>query len=352
MGKRLALIMVGLALAISACGPGETADPYTVLDRAVTVGWQQVKINVGFSLDVPAQQVDGLSMPGTAIHIDPSSLQATIDTQTGRGSLALSIPLVALGQQPSALGPLVQSLDAELLFDGAALFLKSPLLPLYLQGGGGILFGSPIEGDLTGWVRLGSLADFDKLGGVGGLLGSMTGFGPGFLGALPIPSAGSPAELQAFIEDFGVTVVSAGSASDGGVDTHHLTATIDLAKLAESRQLAAFTGFGRDQLQGVFDASKQLTATADLWVEKGTGRLRTFRLNARTLTAPVATVVVVIQLADPDPGTTFDAPATFTDVPLVQLFGTGIGFGSNNEGGATAAPAEPEEPGVETPTVP
>jgi len=337
------MIGAALALVVAACGPGETTDPYGVLDRAITAGWQQVTVNVGFSVDVAAQQQDGVPIPATSIKVDPSAIAFTVDTTTGKARLALSVPLQALGMEPSALGPLgllIQSVDGELLFDGESLFAKSALIPMYLQGVGGQL-GGPIKGDLTGWVRLGSKSELDALGGGTTVLGSL--FGAGALpGNLVLPSPGAPASLQAFVEDFGVAATFVGSDSADGVETQHVSGVVNLAKLAESRQLAAFTGFGRDQLQGIFDASKQVTVTADVWIDKGTGRLRTFRLDFNTLAEPVAKVSIVLQLRDPAAGTTFDAPAHFTDVPIVGLLGGPVGApGTPIDGGATPAPLNP-----------
>jgi len=327
----IAAVAIALALTAAACGNAQPANPYATLDRAITVGWQQVTLNLGVSIDVPAQQLDpDFTSPATSIHIDPAMIQASIDTQTGRWRFATSIPLGALGVDPQQLGPLgltFQSVDFELLYDGAAYYAKSPLLPIYLQG---ILAGSgnPIVGDLTGWVRLGTAEEFAQVAGSGilqSIFGARLGGGPGV--ALPLPSAGSPEALQALIEDFGIALVGAGRESTDGLETEHVTATLNLAKLAESRTLATLTGFGRDQLQGIFDAANQVAITADLWADTSTGRLRTLRIDGHSLSAPITTVAIVLQLKEPAAGTTFDAPSTFADVPLLQLMGASFGGG-------------------------
>ncbi|MES1239226.1 MAG: hypothetical protein ABUL57_00020, partial [Chloroflexota bacterium] len=84
MGRRLAALIAVFGLVVAACGKAEPANPYATVDKAITVSWQQVTLNLGFSVDVPAQQVDGFPVPATAIHVDPSQIQATIDTSTGR----------------------------------------------------------------------------------------------------------------------------------------------------------------------------------------------------------------------------------------------------------------------------
>jgi hypothetical protein len=333
--------IAALAFAASGCGNAQPADPYVTLDRAISVGWQQVTANLGFALDVPAQNVDGFTTPATAIHVDPGMIQATIDTQTGRWHVATSIPLAALGmdQQLGPFGFNFGSIDVEALFDGTAYYAKSPLLPLYLQGALANA-GSPIEGDLSGWVKLGTAEEFERLAG-----GGLFPLGLGDLGEsiqLPLPSPGATAALQAFVEDLGIALVAAGRESNGGLEMDHLSATLNLAKLAESRTLASMTGFGKDQLQGVFDAAKQVSISAELWADTGAGRLRTLRIDARTLSAPLATVAIVLQLKEPAADTTFDAPTTFTDVPLVQLMNTQVN-GIVEEVGNELPPPEVED---------
>ncbi|HJP89122.1 MAG TPA: hypothetical protein VJ850_08820 [Candidatus Limnocylindrales bacterium] len=341
-GARVALLAAALGVAAAGCGSGQPANPYVTLDRAISVGWQQVMLNLGVSIDVPAQQIDqGFSTNPTSIHIDPSMLQATVDTQTGRWQVATSIPLAALGVTPQQVGPFglaFQSVDVQVLFDGTAVYAKSPLLPLLLQGGlGG---GAPIDGDLTGWVKLGTAAELAKVTDQG-MLPGLFGFGAigGAAGGLPLPSAGSPEALQSIVEDFGIALAAAGRESTDGLETDHLTATLNLAKLAESRTLATMTGMGKDQLQGVFDAAKQVTVTADLWADVSSGRARTIRLDFRTLSAPITTITVVLQLKEPAAGTTFDAPATFTDVPLLQLMNQQVN-GIVDEVGTEVPPEE------------
>ena len=352
MARRGALILAAVALALAGCGGGEPPDPYAVIDRAITAGWDQVQVQVGFSVQVPAQQDEGFPIPATAINVDPSSIGATIDTRTGRFRVLVSVPLAAVGMDPSTLGPLaplIQSLDAEVLYDGEAVYAKSPLLPM-IGGGFGAIGGGIGNGDLTGWVKLASGADLERI--TANPLGFVIG-GVGMPGVLPLPSAGDTVSLKAFIEEFGFAVTFVGVDSTNGIEAQHLTATLNLAKLAESRQLAAFTGFGRDQLQGIFDMSRTVGVTANLWFDKGTGRLITFRLDGTSAGPPPATVALVIQLSEPAAGTSFEGPKEFAEFPL---FGFPEPDGSGVD--ATPAPAEPEpsadtdSPTDETPAAP
>ena len=118
-------------------------------------------------------------MPATYINVDPSWITAAADIPTARYYVRLAIPLDALGMgnQGIPLGLPFDSVDLEALSDGTDLYVKSPLLPMDLQGPFGV--GGQIEGDLTGWVRLGSVESLAPLGtnmffpfGVGGVPGA------------------------------------------------------------------------------------------------------------------------------------------------------------------------------------
>ena len=91
-----------------------------------------------------------------------------------------------------------------------------------------------------------------------------------------------------------------------------------------------------------------ITATADIptrWVNKASGRLVTLRIEGTRIETPVATVAVVLQVAEPGPEITFEAPRAFTDVNLADLIGNpfpGVGVGGGGGAVATMSPAEQE----------
>jgi len=338
---RLRNVLIAAVLGLAACGPGQT-DPYSLLDRAWTAGWDRVQLQLGVTLEVPSQGGDFMPVPN--IKVDPNAMTAIVDTHTGQWRVTLAIPGDAAGL-PALFGVGVQAIDAEILFDGTNLFAKSPLLPMMLQPG----LGAPalIDGDLTGWVRLGSTAD------LGPFLdpsnpAAMLPIGaalPG-LAALPLPSPGSPTTLRQFFEDFGVVAEFKGTEARNGRDAHHVAAGLDIAKLARSDRLAALTGWGRDQMQGLTETARQLAISSDWWFDKENGRLVSLEMNVRTVQAPATHFGATLLLGEPAIAEPFVAPATYTEVPLKDLLGLGAtgGGGSSGSGGAGMATPAPMAP--------
>jgi hypothetical protein len=344
--RRALLATTVLALAVAGCGFGENHDPYALLDRAWSTGWERVQVQLGFTLDTPNTGGDFMPIPGH-MQIDPSAVTAIIDTKTRQWHLTVSIPQGATGLDPlllGAFGPGVASLDAEVLYDGEHVFAKSPLLQGFLQS---VPLGSPpIEGDLTGWLRLGSGDDLQSFTGAGNPLGMLL-FGAGLpqLGALPLPAQGDPANLRQFFEDFGVVAEYKGTEHRNGSEAHHVAAGLDFEKLARSQRFATLAGLGRDQLQGVADSARQVAIGSDLWFDKATGRLVGLQLSVQTLQGESTKASVVLNLMDPPAGNPFEAPATFTDVPLAELTGgDNIGGDDGSGGGVTFATPAPMAP--------
>ena len=355
VGRRLGTLRGTLGLAIAAmlavagCG-GANPDPYAVLDQARAADYNRIQVNLGFTVEVAAQAVPefpDMQMPATSINVDPSWITAAAEFSTARWHVRLAVPLDALGMgNQGPFGMPFDAIDVEALSDGADLYIQSPLLPLMLQGpfGGG---GAPVVGDLTGWVKLGSVEALAPLGG-----SMLFPFGTGdvpALDGLPIPPPGDAAALKTLLTELGGTVEYAGTETVDGVELVHLTGGVNIVKLVQSEHFVNLTGMGGGQLQGILEMEGKIGISTDIWVNKASGRLTTLRIEGQSIEAPVGRVTVVLQVAEPGPEVTFEAPATFTDVDLEELIGTpfpgmGIGGGGVAEPGfseATAAPAIP-----------
>lgn len=349
MGRRLGTLRGTLGLAIAAllaaagCG-GANPDPYAVLDQARTANYDRIQVNLGFTVDVAAQtdadsilSEDG-RMPGTTINVDPSLITVAAEFSTARWHVRLAVPLDALGMgNQGPFGMPFDSVDLVALSDGTDLYIQSPLLPVALQGALGGFGGAPVEGDLTGWVRLGSVDALAPLGG--GMLFpfGMPGGMPALPGAFPIPSPGDAAGLKTLLTEVGGTVEYVSTETVNGVELVHLKGGLNIVKLVQSQHFMNLTGMGRDELQGIVAMEGKIGISTDIWVNKASGRLTTLRIEGTSIEAPVATVVVVLQIAEPGPEITFEAPATFIDVNLGDLIGNpfpGVGVG----GGGVAVP--------------
>jgi hypothetical protein len=343
------LAIIVLALALAGCGFGENHDPYGLLDKAWSVGWDRVQVQVGFNFE--AQNTGGgdvMPIPAQLgnVHLDPGAITAIVDTKTGQWRLAVAISMDAMGINPNLLGGALpfQSIDLEAIYDGSAVYAKSPLLPMWLEPMASGL-GSPITGDLTGWVKLGTASDLEPFaGGEGSLLATiLLGRGLPDLGTLPLPlpTPGNAESLRGFFEDLGVVTEYKGTEQRSGVDAYHVAAGLDIAKLAGSSRLATLLGVGREQLQGLTETARQVALSAELWFDKDSGRLVGLLLSGQTLQGSTIKASLVLNLTEPAEADPFAAPATFSDVALKEL----IGSGRNNQGGgfseATTAPALP-----------
>jgi hypothetical protein len=351
MGRFRAALLALLAipgLALAGCGFGENHDPYALLDKAWTVGWERVQVQVGFNLDSQAGGGDFMPIP-QHIALDPSAINAIVDLKTGQWRLGLGISMDELGLNPNLLGGALpfQSIDVEAIYDGAAVYAKSPLLAQFLEPMAQSS-PTPIRGDLTGWVKLGSADEFQSLAGEGSALGLFLNGGLPALGSMPLPfplpTPGSPDSLRAFFEDLGVVTEYKGSEQRSGVDADHVAAGLDIVKLARSSRLATIFGIGPDQAQGVSEMAKQVAFSAELWFDRESGRLVGLLLNGQTLQGQITKGSLVVNLSEPTDADPFAAPTTFTDVPLKELIGNSL----NNEGGgsaeATPAPDVPKPP--------
>jgi hypothetical protein len=341
-------LAVAALLAVAGCGGGNP-DPYAVLDQARTANYDRLQVNLGFTVDVAAQtnpEFPDVQMPATSINVDPSLITAAAETTTGRWYVRLAVPLDALGMgnQGIPLGLPFASVDLEALSDGTDLFVKSPLLPMALGGVG----GAPITGDMTGWVRLGSVESLAPLGE-----SMFFPFGMAGVPTLPttdlLPAPGDAAALKAFLTELATTVEYVGTETLEGVELVHLKGGVNIVNLVQSQRFLGLTGMTRDQVQGIAQMEGKIGISTEIWVNKASGRLATLRIEGTSVEAPVGTVAVILRIGEPGPEISFEAPATFTNVDLTELLGNqfpgiGIGGGGISEpefSEATAAPAMP-----------
>jgi hypothetical protein len=298
-----ALAVAALALVVAACGPAapaSNADPYQLATRTFDASWEQVKVQIGFAGS------DGTE----SVSIPPEAIQLSFDTQAGKGAVHLAIPKSALGEEAASLtmlGITGDTIDLDVVYDGQALYAKSALaaaiLPMVLAQS-----GIDVPSDLTGWLRLGTAADFASL--------------VGSLGALPSPVASpsfdasslDPAALKAELEKAGVVLAYAGSENRNGVDADHLTVQLDFTKLAASEFAATLTA---DRKATLTELAGKATMSADLWLDKASGRVAELDLHAAE-TGTSAKFDVTVLVGAPD-ANAFATPEGWKDLPLTPL---------------------------------
>ena len=307
---RLGILLLLAMLASAACGASATpspspADAYQAASRAIQAPMDQIEIQVG------VQSTGGTN----DISIDPSSIQLVLDTKAGKANLHLSLPLSALGSdaaQIQALGVTGDTLDLDVIYDGSALYAKSPLaatlIPmLSLQS------GTPITGDLTGWLRLGTADDF------AGLVGSLGAIASAAPEASPAPSGLAdldPEQLKTELENAGVTITYVGTESRNGADSDHLTLTVDQSKLETSPLASQLPSSQLGQIEGLVGGG---TLSADVWLDRSDGRLNEADLHIGSSDGSKTDVTILVSVPD---SASFDAPSDYTDVPVVPLITT------------------------------
>src|SRR5262249_29374142 len=156
---------------------------------AAKTSWDPIQVNVGI------QGNDGTSN----VSIDPSAIALLIDGKAGKGALHVSIPASTLQMDAStlaALGANGSTIDFDGVFDGQALYVRSPLVGQMLT----LLLANDIpKGDLSGWLRLGTVAEFQSL------VGSL---GAGAGSDLPAPSVAGDGSLKSVLDEMGVTLTT------------------------------------------------------------------------------------------------------------------------------------------------
>jgi hypothetical protein len=226
-----------------------------------------------------------------------------------------------LGEGASGLAQLGitgDTLDIEVLFDGDALYAKSPLfatiLPMLMAQ-----TGQTVSGDLTGWLKLGTASEFEGLvGALGGV--AQPSAAPSFaIGDL------EPADLKKQLEEAGVALAYVGTEQRNGADAEHLTMTMDFEKLAASPMADQLPA---DQLSQLKELAGTEPVTVDLWFDKASGRLSEL---SGTVKADGQEAAIKVLVSDPG-AVTIAAPADAVEVPiaplllsLLQMFGGSLG---------------------------
>jgi hypothetical protein len=293
--------LAAFALVVAACGAAAptapaVADPYEVTSTVFDAPMERVKVNVGVT-------VSG----SETVEIKPEAIELVVDTTAGKGSLHLSLPADALGEDAAALGALGggDTIDIDALFDGEGLYVKSPLAATLLPFLS--MQGIPVpSGDLSGWLKLGTAEEFAGIAGGMGQVPDASALPSGDLKEL------SAADLKQKLEESGVTVTLVGREERNGVQSDHLLVTVDLKKLQESELAKELPA---DQLSGMAGAAANGTLTADVWLDASNGRPNEIAIHAADGTDK-ADITILIS----DPGdVSLEAPASFVEVPLAPM---------------------------------
>ncbi len=273
-----------------------TTDPYAVLTRAVDNPWHQVQVNVGATITSGAG----------SFSLDPSAIRIVVDSDAGKSLVHVSLPTALLNLDSTTaarLGITGPSLDADMVYDGAGLYAKSPVFKAVLTA----LLSSSGDlpaGDLGGWLRLATREDLDALAEGG---------------AAPSPRASlDAATMRTALDSAGVALTIGGTAANQPPNADHLTGTVDVDKLLDS---PLFDSQSRQQINTLRAALKGGSVGFDIWTDRGSGRFVEIDSHVSAVTGGGGSANVTVAFAAPASGTTFDAPSTYVDVPARAVLG-------------------------------
>jgi hypothetical protein len=294
---RLVVIVAVGAAGLIGCSSPAAADPYQLLDASLRTGWDPVQVNVGFQL----------SAPGSSMTIDRSAIGAVLEMAKGSGAVHVSLPASDLGlsrAQLRTMGIDASSIQLDMIFDGDALYAKSPLLAAGMKE---LLGADTPEGDLTGWLRILSAAEVEDLQGFGG--------------GLPVPKtrplASGMGSLKGDLEAAGLTVTLVGTEKVSGADARHLNIAIDGQKLLASPFIRQSDQAGQlDRIRGVID---QVRMSADVWIDVATSHLTEIDGHLRQPNASSDVLTMTMVFTDPDGSIPVKAPTKHVDLPAKKL---------------------------------
>ncbi|HEY3522540.1 MAG TPA: hypothetical protein VGK63_02460, partial [Candidatus Limnocylindrales bacterium] len=140
MSRFFKLVMVAVAAVLAGCSstPASQTDPYAIAKTAAASPWERVQVDMGLKA----------TSGGEIIQLDPGAIRFVVDTKAGKGSFHMSLPASSLGADAASLAMLgitSGSIDLDVLYDGDALYAKSPLaatlLPALLAQSGSVPSG-------------------------------------------------------------------------------------------------------------------------------------------------------------------------------------------------------------------
>lgn len=252
--RRLIAIFIAVFIAATAAACGNsatTSDPYELLRKAGTATQDKVQVDIGASF----------KSSGTTVTLDPGAIRVVIDKPAGKGTFHLSLPAASLGipaAQLAQFGITGSTIDLDVLWDGQALYAKSAVLGALMPMLAAQMQITLPSGDLTGWLKLLTKADFDQF--TGGTASAAPTAGP------TMPDA---ATLKKELEDAGIVITLAGTESKNGVNASHLKGTVDGDKLMASSAMAKVSASQKAQVES---ALKSATISFDMWVDGSSGK--------------------------------------------------------------------------------
>jgi hypothetical protein len=311
--RRHAFLAAALAaaLAVLGCSPAASPTPppdaQSVLQAAAKATYPaKLEITVGGSL----------TSGGSTTTLPDNLLVIDLDTSAGAGSVHLQVPTSALGSDGAStlaqLGVTGDSLTVDVLYDGSALYAKSPALPALVSELSMLAPGTQLPTLAPdSWARLIDEATIKQL---------MASAGSAVESAAPSASIDT-SDMQAVLDEVGATLTLEAQATGPAGPASDVRLTIDPAKL-KAYMTAHPEQFPTTQLQTLSALDSLTSITADVLVDVATSRVVQITLAASgTSNGDTGTVAVKIGIAEAPASVSFTAPSNAVDLPLAQILG-------------------------------
>jgi hypothetical protein len=264
---------------------------------------------------------------GNTTNLPDKLLVVDVDTAAGAGAIHLAIPTSLLGSeaapQLAQLGVTGDTLSLDVLFDGKALYAKSPMLPA-LVGQLSALGGASDLPTLTAdtWAMLIDEATMNQVkSSASGAVAS----------AAPSASA-TVEEMKAQLDQMGITLALGADVTGPGGPAHVVKLTVDPVKFKAYAESHAdkVPSTATSQLSNL-DSLSSLSAEA--MVDAATSRLEQVSVTgAGKQDSANTSFTFKMGIAEAPASASFSAPSGAVNVPIVQMLGPLL---SGFMGGAT-----------------
>ena len=299
------------ALAVSGCSPAATPtpppDPQSLLVAASKASYpSKLEITMGGSY----------TASGTTTALPDKLLVIDIDTAAGAGSVHLAVPASLLGAGGAAmlaqLGVTGDSLTFDVLYDGSALYAKSPAMPTLVTELATLAAGATMP-QLTGdtWAKVLDAATIKQL---------TSSAQSAVESAAPAASAATT-DPKAILGEIGAALTLGPQATGAGGPANDIKLSVDPAKL-KAYMLAHPEQFPTTQLSTISALGTLTAISADVLVDVATSRIEEVSLTiGATASGSDVAFTAKVDIAEAPAGVTFAAPSGAVDLPLVQIVG-------------------------------
>lgn len=321
-----------LAVALVVAGCGSAASSPTPPPDAASVMTAASKATYPTKLEITLS--GSYTEAGSTTTLPDNALKVDVDTSAGVGSVHIALPSSLLGTDGAAmlktLGVTGDSLTVDALYDGKALYAKSPLLPALLTQLSSLAPGTTIPTlAADAWARLVDEATLKEL----------TSAAQGAVeSAAPSGSAAAPSDMKAALDKIGATMTLGDQTTGAGGPANDVKITIDPAK-AKAYILAHPDEFPTTQVQQLSAIGDLSTFSADVLVDVATSRVEQVSVTAGgTQSGKDVSFTLKVGIGEAPSSVSFAAPSGAVDVPIVQILGPIVGsmFGGGLPGASSA----------------